>query len=121
MEWNIKMKEARKSAKLTQADIADYLGVSRSTIANYELGRRKPTFLELKKIAEKLHVDVNYLVEAEETSKQDELRTRATNVFNDLLITEEDKDLIFQDIMEIYLKGKRANAEQRSNHRTTEL
>lgn len=121
MEWNLKLKEARKAAKLTQADLADYLEVSRSTVANYELGRRKPTFLELKKIAEKLRVDVNYLVEAEETSKEEELRTRATNVFNDILITDEDKDLLFQDIMEIYLKGKKANAEQRSNNRTSRL
>ena len=119
MEWNIKLKEARKAAKLTQSDVADYLEVSRSTIANYELGRRKPTFLELKKIAEKLKVDVNYLVEAEETSKEDELRTRANNVFNDLTITDEDKDLLFQDIMEIYLKGKKDNA--RSNNRTQRL
>ena len=120
MEWNIKLKEARKAAKFTQVEIADYLGVSRSTIANYEMGRRKPTFLELKKIAEKLRVDVNYLVEGNETSKEDELRTRANNVFNDICITEEDKDLLFQDIMEIYLKGKKDNA-HRSNHRTKEL
>lgn len=121
MEWNMKMKEARKNARMTQVELADHLGVSRSTIANYELGRRKPTFLELKKIAEKLRVDVNYLVEAEEANKEDELITRANNVFNDLRITDEDKDLIFQDIMEIYLKGKKANAEQRHSNRSSRL
>ena len=121
MEWNLKLKEARKNARLTQIELADHLGVSRSTIANYEMGRRKPTFLELKKIAEKLRVDVNYLVEAEESNKEDELITRANNVFNDIHITDEDKDLIFQDIMEIYLKGKKDNAKRTGTNRTSRL
>ena len=121
MEWNKKMREARKNARMTQAELADGIGVCRSTIANYELGRRKPTFLELKKIAEKLRVDVNYLVEAEETNKEDELIVRANNVFSDMRITDEDKDLLFQDIMEIYLKGKKENANRAGTNRTSRL
>ena len=117
MEWNKKMKEARKRVHMTQAELADKLGVSRSTIANYEMSRRKPSFIELKKIAELLHVNVNYLVEGEESDKGDELITRANNVFNDSSITNEDKDLLFQDIMEIYLKGKKIHG----SNRTSEL
>ena len=106
MKWNEKLKQARKDAKLTQHELADYLGVSRSTVANYELGRRKPNFIELKKIASRLSVDVNFLVEGDEVSAEQELLSRATHVFNDVTITNQDKDLIFQDIMELYLKGK---------------
>lgn len=106
MEWNKKIKEARKNARITQADLADRLGVHRSTIANYELGRRKPSVTELKQIADILHVDVNYLLEGDEVNPADELLTRANNVFSDLNLSKEDKDAIFHDIMEIYMNGK---------------
>lgn len=106
MEWNEKLKNARKRAGFTQAQLADAIGVHRSTVANYELARRKPTFIELKQIAKKLNVDVNYLIEGNEVDAEDDFLTRAESIFTDLTITKEDKDKIFQDIMEIYMKGK---------------
>lgn len=106
MDWNEKLKEARKAAHITQQELAEYLGVHRSTVANYEIGRRKPTFLELKKIAEKLRIDVNYLVEGDEVNRNEDLITRAKSVFKDTSLTDSDKDAIFQDIMKIYIEGK---------------
>ena len=106
MEWNKKLREARKSAHMTQHELADYLGVHRSTVANYELGRRKPTFMELKKIAARLKVDVNYLVEGSEVDADADLITRAKTVFQDTNLADSDKDAIFQDIMKIYIEGK---------------
>lgn len=116
MDWNEKIKQARKKAGFTQAQLADYVGVHRSTIANYELKRRKPTFIELKKIADVLHVDVNYLVEGAEVASEDELMIRANDVFGNLNISDSDKDLIFQDIMELYLKGKRNNDKSKKHN-----
>lgn len=104
-----KIKTARKAQKITQQALADRLGVHRSTVANYELTRRRPSLDELKQIAKILHVDVNYLLEGEEVSAETELMTRANDVFFDLDISEADKDAIFRDIMEIYMKGKKAN------------
>lgn len=104
-----KIKMARKAQKITQQALADRLGVHRSTIANYEIERRRPSLSELKEIAKILHVDVNYLLEGQEVSAEHELKTRANDVFFDLDISEEDKDAIFRDIMEIYMKGKKAN------------
>ena len=115
MEWNEKLKQARKKAGLSQEDVASAIGKSRSTYANYELARRKPTFLELKQIARVLHLDVNYLVEGEEVSLDVELMSRATDVFNSLNISEADKDAIFQDVMKIYLKGKEEIARIKSD------
>lgn len=109
-----KIKMARKSQHITQQAMADRLGVHRSTIANYELTRRKPSLTEIKEIAKLLHVDVNYLLEGEEVNAEDELKTRASDVFFDLDISEEDKDAIFRDIMEIYMKGKKS-ANERNN------
>lgn len=119
MEWNKKIKEARKNAKVTQADLADRIGVHRSTIANYELGRRKPSLTEIKEIAKFLHVDVNYLLEGSEVSSEDDLLTRAHNVFSDSNISTEDKDAIFRDLMEIYMKGKKASEGNQNSRKNT--
>lgn len=104
-----KIKTARKAQKITQQALADRLGVHRSTIANYELTRRRPSLEELKELSRILHVDVNYLLEGQEVSAETELKTRANDVFFDLNISEADKDAIFRDIMEIYMKGKKVN------------
>lgn len=110
-----KIKTARKAQKITQQAMADRLGVHRSTIANYEIERRRPSLSELKEIAHILHVDVNYLLEGEEVSPETELMTRANDVFFDLDISESDKDAIFRDIMEIYMKGKKVNESKKDS------
>lgn len=45
------IKELRKQSRLTQQELADELGVKRSTLANWECGTR-PTDENLKDIAE---------------------------------------------------------------------
>lgn len=120
MKWNEKLKQARKDCKLTQQELADFMEVNRSTIANWEMARRKPSFIELNRLAHKLRVDVNYLVEGKEVNSENDLITRATSVFTDEMITDADKDAIFQDIMAIYLKGKQKNGiNQKTDRRTT--
>lgn len=104
--WGEKLKLARKNKHITQQELADYLGVHRTTVANYEMMRRKPTFMELKRIAAKLNVDVNYLVEGSEVNPNEDLLMRARAVFKDTELTDSDKDAIFQDIMKIYIEGK---------------
>ena len=104
-----KLKAARKAQRITQQALADRLGVHRSTVANYEIERRRPSLEELKMIARILHVDINYLLEGQEVKPEEELKTRANDVFFDLNISEQDKDAIFRDIMEIYMKGKKVN------------
>lgn len=46
-----RLKAAREASHLTQDDVAAHLGVSRSTIAQMELGNRAVTSLELDKLA----------------------------------------------------------------------
>lgn len=67
-----RIKDARNAKDITQQEFAELLGVCRSTIANYELGRRTPSLEEVVKIAEILGVDANYLlgIEKENEDKQ---------------------------------------------------
>jgi Zn-dependent peptidase ImmA (M78 family)/DNA-binding XRE family transcriptional regulator len=50
-ELGRRLKAAREACHLTQEDVAKHLGVSRSTIAQMELGNRAVTSLELDKLA----------------------------------------------------------------------
>ena len=42
MEFNDRLKAARKELNLTQQEFADRLGIKRGAIANYEIGRNFP-------------------------------------------------------------------------------
>ena len=55
-------KRLRTSSGLTQAEIAEKLGVSRSTIGMYETGAREPDFETLEKIADFFNVDIDFLL-----------------------------------------------------------
>ena len=55
-------KRLRISSKLTQAEMAEKLGISRSTIGMYETGAREPDFETLEKIADFFNVDIDYLL-----------------------------------------------------------
>lgn len=55
-------KQLRISSGLTQAEIAEKLKISRSTIGMYETGAREPDFETLEKIADFFNVDIDYLL-----------------------------------------------------------
>lgn len=51
----------RKSAGLTQAELAKKLGISKSAVSMYECGNREPEFELLEKMADCFGVDMNVL------------------------------------------------------------
>lgn len=55
------LKKLRKSKNMTQDDLANKLGVSRSTISCYENGTRTPTSEGYEEIADFFNVDINFL------------------------------------------------------------
>ncbi len=63
MKTGEKIKAARKTAKLTQAELARKLSVTPGMIGQYETGKRKPKFETIEKIAAALHVDPYQLIE----------------------------------------------------------
>ena len=56
------LKQLRKSAKMTQPELAQKLGISRSAISMYELGSREPDFETMEAIADLFNVDMNALM-----------------------------------------------------------
>lgn len=55
-------KRLRTSSRLTQAELAEKIGISRSTIGMYETGAREPDFETLEAIADFFNVDIDYLL-----------------------------------------------------------
>lgn len=55
-------KHIREKSGLTQQQLADKLGISRSAVGMYEKGEREPNIETLKHIADTFNVDMNYLL-----------------------------------------------------------
>lgn len=62
-------KSLRLKSGLTQQQMADKLGLSRSTIGMYENGEREPSFEILESIADLFNVDMNYLIGKKESTE----------------------------------------------------
>jgi repressor LexA len=56
-----RIKEAREKAGLTQKQLGNLIGVTGSSITNYELETSHPKELILYKLIDALHIDANYL------------------------------------------------------------
>lgn len=57
----IKLKKARNDAGYTQEQVADYLKIKRSTLANYERGRTEPDIETIATLADFYQISVDWL------------------------------------------------------------
>lgn len=60
--FNEMLRYLRTREGLSQAELADRLGVAKSTISMYEVGKREPDFETLETIADLFNVDMNFLL-----------------------------------------------------------
>lgn len=105
MNIGTKIKNLRKSRKMTQEDFAAKIGVSRSTLSCYEIGQRTPHLKTLQEIAEIFGVGLDYFgISA--TDEAFELLARAKEVFENNDIPVETKENLYQEFMRLYLKMK---------------
>ncbi|ARD66067.1 XRE family transcriptional regulator [Eubacterium limosum] len=61
MAFKDRIKEARLNKKMTQEQLAQKIGVAKSTVTGYEKGNSEPNMLTVSKMMEALNVDANYL------------------------------------------------------------
>ena len=66
--FNINLKEARLRAGFSQKEIAEKIGVAKSTYSLYENGHREPNICTIKKLAEFLHVSIDVLFDFQDKS-----------------------------------------------------
>ena len=71
MEFGDKLRELRKESGLTQQQLAQQIGVTKSVISYYELNERTPSPEVLKKFSSVFHVTSDYLLGIERTKTLD--------------------------------------------------
>lgn len=91
---------------MTQEDVADKVKITRSTISNYEIGRRTPHLKDLQKLAAVFNVGLDYfgISEADEAI---DLLERAKEVFKSEYVDKHTKEELYQEFMKLYLEMKR--------------
>lgn len=103
VEMGKKLKILRKGRRLTQQELADRLNISRTTISNYEVGRREPHISELRRFAEFYGVSLSYFgVETQDEGF--ELLSRAKEIFCNENIPREEREKLYREIMRLYLE-----------------
>lgn len=103
MDIGIKLKSLRKAKRMTQQEVADRFGLSRTTISNYEIGRRKPTIQELQAFAEFYGVGLEHFGMTTTKDELLDLVARAKKVFQDEEIPRDKKEAVYRELMKLYL------------------
>lgn len=63
MEFHVNLRNYREAAGLTQLQVAERLGITKSTYCNYESGKREPDVAKIKRIAKALGISADALLE----------------------------------------------------------
>ena len=56
-DWGCTIQGARRTADLTQAQLASELGLSKRTVENWECGRRAPSLEQRRRLCDRLGID----------------------------------------------------------------
>lgn len=98
-----KLKQLRKSKGMTQEDVAEKVDITRSTISNYEIGRRTPNLKDLSALAGVFGVGLDYFGI---TPKDEafELIARAKDIFESSDVPRETKESLYREMMKLYLQ-----------------
>ncbi|WP_101698175.1 helix-turn-helix domain-containing protein [Clostridium minihomine] len=108
--FSVQLKKLRAEYGMTQAQLAQKLGISASAVGMYEQGRREPDSELLARLARLFHVSTDYLLGVQQESEADqEVNTvidRFTNIlkkqqglmFNGMPLSESDREKIVNAI-----------------------
>lgn len=101
-----RIKELRKSKKMSQSELGKFIGVSQTTVTAWENGRAEPSSSYVTKLATFFNVSTDYLLGRD--PKEDDLKT-ADLADDDTIFTFEGKPIPEQDLeyMKRLLRGGR--------------
>lgn len=71
MDFGDRLKLLRTQAGLTQKQLAERIGATKSMISYYELQERQPSSVSLRKLSEVFHVSTDYLLGIEKRQSID--------------------------------------------------
>ncbi|MEC9489168.1 MAG: helix-turn-helix transcriptional regulator [Halanaerobium sp.] len=86
MTFGQRLKEMRKESRMTQAELAGKVGVSRATVAGYETKGKEPPYDTLIQLAKALGCSTDYLLGYSSLRRPEgEIREPKENVYLDRL------------------------------------
>ena len=100
-----KLRHLRRGKRMTQEEVADAVNITRSTISNYEIGRRTPHLKELQRIAAFFGVGLDYFGMTP-TDEIYDLLSRAKEVFESEDVPTDTKEELYREFMRLYLNLK---------------
>lgn len=108
-----KIKQLRKAQKMTQKELAEKMGLSKSTIAMYEIGKNYPNLNIIKQLCRILNTSGDYLIGLSETFEQADTkpcyRNNEGHMLYDKLDTEDKAEI--RGEMKHMLKADKYSAE----------
>jgi transcriptional regulator with XRE-family HTH domain len=135
MAFKERLKEKRKEAGISQAELAARVGVTSRTIQNYELGTRKPQNMEVvQRMADVLGTTTDYLLGnadrqilaayakggAKAARDVEELVSEISGLFAGGELDEEEKDAVMAALTRAYWDAKEENKKYASRGRREE-
>ena len=106
------IKDLRRSKKLSQTDFAKIVGVSQTTVTDWETGKAEPSSSAITRIADYFDVSTDYLLGRPEKSNNDENTDKELDEmldearsFDGHPITDNDRALL-KDFLKSYYKNK---------------
>ena len=108
MKFGEKLKNLRKEKRMTQQELASYIGVSVRMVIKYENGESYPRNRNTyTKLADALHTNMNYLLTEgeDELSEAQKIINRTAAMFEGGMLNDNDKLEFIHQMQELYLKS----------------
>ena len=112
---NENLKAVREKKRVSQQEVADYLGITRQAYSHYEVGRRKPDYETLLKLAEFYGVSVLDLLEAEKAPTVEGERTVSDDDIKFALFGDAEIDDELDEEVKAFARFAKERKEKRSN------
>ena len=106
MNFATTLKNLRELHNVKQEELAEYLKVSRPTIAGYETKRREPDYERLTKIAEFFQVSTDYLLTGKDSDIQPEqseaiIDQKVTAIYKQLSLDSKQEALKYLQLLKL--------------------
>lgn len=94
-----RIKEIRTAKGISQQELADFLGTSKQVISRYETNQRTPKITVVNEYAEKLNIELNFLLGEENPTNISSLSPEKQE-FIDFITTLDDREL--QKVLDVF-------------------
>lgn len=84
IKFGDRLKELRESRKLTQLELANMFNVHKTTISNWEKGKRFPDEEILNKLADYFNISMNYLLGKE---AKNDIKSKSINDMTEMVVS----------------------------------